>query len=52
MVMPQDDVIEVVSDNFNIEKINIHDLSKNDNELVTSESLIRGVFFILIELIL
>ena len=43
MVMPQDDVIEVVSDNFNIEKINIHDLSKNDNELGTSEALIRGV---------
>ena len=45
MVMPQDDVIEVVSDNFNIEKINIHDLSKNDNELGTSEALIRGVVY-------
>ena len=50
MVMPQDDVIEVVSDNFNIEKINIHDLSKNDNELGTSEALIRGVVYKLKEL--
>ena len=29
MVMPQDDVIEVVSDNFNIEKINICIVRKN-----------------------
>lgn len=50
MVMPQDDVIEVVSDNFNIEKINIHELSKKDNELGTSEALIRGVVYKLKEL--
>ena len=50
MVMPQEDVIEVVSDNFNIEKINIHDLTKKDNELGTSEALIRGVVYKLKEL--
>ena len=46
MVMPQDDVIEVVSDNFNIEKINIHDLSKNDSKIGKSVQNDRSHIFL------
>lgn len=38
-----DDIIKIVSDDYNIKDINVNDLSKKDSEENTSESLIRGV---------
>ena len=43
VVARQDDVINVVSDNFNIAPIYLNDLDKKDKEEGTSEGLIRGV---------
>lgn len=39
----QENVIKIVSDDFNIKAISIDDLEKKDDELGTSEALIRGV---------
>lgn len=38
-----DNIIKIVSDDYNIKDINVNDLSKKDSEENTSESLIRGV---------
>ena len=43
VVARQDDVINVVSDSFNIKPIYLNDLDKKDEEEGTSEALIRGV---------
>ena len=43
VVARQDDVINVVSDSFNIKPIYLNDLDKKDEEEGTSEGLIRGV---------
>lgn len=43
VVARQDDVINVVSDRFNIKPIYLNDLDKKDEEEGTSEGLIRGV---------
>lgn len=43
VVARQDDVINVVSDSFNIAPIHLNDLDKKDEEEGTSEGLIRGV---------
>ena len=43
VVARQDDVINVVSDSFNIAPIYLNDLDKKDEEEGTSEGLIRGV---------
>ena len=43
MVTPQKDIVKIVSDDLDIDEININDLSKRDGEEGTSESLIRGV---------
>ncbi|MBQ0066464.1 MAG: galactokinase [Firmicutes bacterium] len=43
IVAPQEDVIKVVSDNYDIKPISINDLAKKDEEEGTSEGLIRGV---------
>ena len=43
VVARQDDVINVVSDSFNIAPIHLNDLEKKDEEEGTSEGLIRGV---------
>lgn len=43
MVTPQKDIVKIVSDDLDIDEININDLSKRDDEEGTSESLIRGV---------
>ena len=37
-----DNIIKIVSDDYNIKDINVNDLSKKDSEENTSESLIRG----------
>lgn len=50
VVSLQKDVIKVVSDDYDINEININDLSKRDSEEGTSEGLIRGVLFKLKEL--
>lgn len=38
-----DDIIRIVSDDYNISDINVNDIEKRDSEENTSESLIRGV---------
>ena len=43
VVARQDNVINVVSDSFNIAPIHLNDLDKKDEEEGTSEALIRGV---------
>ena len=43
VVARQDNVINVVSDSFNIAPIHLNDLEKKDEEEGTSEALIRGV---------
>ena len=43
IVTRQDGIIKVVSDNYDIDPINIDDLEKKNNEEGTSEGLIRGV---------
>lgn len=44
IVTPTDDgIIKIVSDDYNIDEINVADLEKRDSEENTSESLIRGV---------
>ncbi len=40
-----DDMIHIVSDNLSIKPITLTDLEKKDNEIGTSESLIRGVAY-------
>ena len=43
IVSKQDHVIKVISDDFDIKPIDLNDLEKKENELGTSEALIRGV---------
>ena len=43
IVAPQKDIIKVVSDDFDIAPIDVHDLDKKEEEVGTSEALIRGV---------
>ena len=43
IVSKQDHVIKVISDDFNIKPIDLNDLDKKEDELGTSEALIRGV---------
>ncbi|WP_028042810.1 galactokinase [Candidatus Stoquefichus massiliensis] len=43
VVAPTDHVIKVLSDDYDIKGVDIHDLSKRDEEVETSEGLIRGV---------
>ncbi|MDO4466344.1 MAG: galactokinase family protein [Bacillota bacterium] len=50
VVAPQENVIKVVSDHFNIKEIDINYLEKRDDEIGTSEGLIRGVVYKLKEL--
>lgn len=50
IVAPQDEIIKVVSDNFDIKEISINDLEKRDEEVGTSEGLIRGVVYKLKEM--
>lgn len=50
IVSKQDNVIKVISDDFDIQPIDLNDLDKKENELGTSEALIRGVVYKLKEL--
>lgn len=50
IVHPQKDVVKIVSDDIDIQEINIHDLKKRDSEVGTSEALVRGVLYKLQEL--
>ncbi len=50
VVSKQENVIKVVSDSFDIKPIDIHDLEKKEEEVGTSEALIRGVVYKLKEL--
>ncbi len=50
IVSKQDNVIKVISDSFDINPINLNDLEKKEDEVGTSESLIRGVVYKLKEL--
>ena len=43
IVSKQDHVIKVISDDFDIKPIDLNDLDKKEDELGTSEALIRGV---------
>ena len=43
IVSKQDHVIKVISDDFDIKPIDLNDLDKKENEIGTSEALIRGV---------
>lgn len=43
VVAPANDIIKVLSDDYDIKGVDVHDLSKRDEELGTSEGLIRGV---------
>lgn len=43
VVAPQKDIIKILSDDYDIKGIDIHDLDKREEELETSEGLIRGV---------
>lgn len=43
VVAPQKDIIKILSDDYDINGIDIHDLDKREEELETSEGLIRGV---------
>ena len=43
IVSKQDNVIKVISDDFDIKPIDLNDLDKKEDELGTSEALIRGV---------
>lgn len=45
-----DDVIEIESDGFVIEKVYLNDLNMKDSEINTSESLVRGICFRMKEL--
>ena len=42
-IVKQDNVIKVISDDFDIKPIDLNDLDKKEDELGTSEALIRGV---------
>ncbi len=50
VVSKQENVIKVVSDSFDIKPIDIRDLEKKEDEVGTSEALIRGVVYKLKEL--
>ena len=50
IVAKQEAIIKVVSDEFDIQEININDLGKKENEKGTSEALIRGVAYKLKEM--
>ena len=50
VVAPQENVVKVLSDDFDIKPIDINDLEMREEELGTSEGLIRGVLFKLKEL--
>ncbi len=50
VVSKQENVIKVVSDSFDIKPIDINDLEKKEDEVGTSEALIRGVVYKLKEL--
>lgn len=50
IVSAQEDVVKIVSDDIDIQEINIHDLEKRDCEVGTSEALVRGVLSKLKEL--
>lgn len=43
VVSPQEDCIKILSDDYDLKAIDITDLDKKDNEIGTSEGLIRGV---------
>lgn len=43
VVSLREDTIKVLSDDYDLQPIDIHDLTKRDSELGTSEGLIRGV---------
>lgn len=42
-VVSKNDVVKVLSDDYDLEPISLDDLSKNENEVGTSEGLMRGV---------
>ena len=50
VVSKQENVIKVVSDSFDIQAIDLNDLEKKEEEVGTSEALIRGVVYKLKEL--
>ncbi len=43
IVAPHDSTIKILSDDYDISGIDVHDLDKRDDEVETSEGLIRGV---------
>lgn len=43
IVSPQENTIKILSDDYDIQAIDIHDLEKRNEEVGTSEGLIRGV---------
>lgn len=50
VVSKQENIIKVVSDSFDIQAIDLNDLEKKEEEVGTSEALIRGVVYKLKEL--
>ena len=42
-VVSKNDVVKVLSDDYDLKPISLDDLSKNENEVGTSEGLMRGV---------